>query len=827
MKLRVILLLLCMLVLVSTSVGGYLYWASLKDASVQEAKLEIDLHARTVMGKLSSYLSANLKPAQALAGLDEMVAALASPGEATLARANAVLDKFQRALAVEVCYLMNADGLTVASSNRYDPDSFVGENFGYRPYFLKAASGYSATYMALGSTSGVRGAYYGHPVYAPDSSVPLGVAVIKTSIGLIEDQFLQGYPGIMALVSPEGVVFASNRPDWLFNTLDPPDGQQAAALRASRQFGPGPWEWTGLTFDHEGREATDAQGTRYLAAFMELDYYRGWKVLQLRDVAAIPTSVPSESFRASGTVVVGLCVLAGILVLALYLLANNDIVLRRRAEAALVQSKERYRYLYHNTPAMLHSIDAESRILSVSDYWCEKMGYSREEVIGTDITRLHTAKSRRFAKEEAIPSFFRTGRMRDVPYQFATKDGRVMDVLLSATAEHDENGEILRSLAVSMDISERKKAEGELLRTKEQLARYSEDLERQVAERTSETVSILRHTPAMIYMRDAHGRLIMVNSRYEALFGVRNEEVLGRRAQEILPPGVAALFAEGEERATRQKRPVQVEEALDLPSGRQVFLAVKFPLMDEEGEIRRVCSIGIDITDLKRTQDKLRAVSGSVLAGQERERAAIARRLHDELGQVLTALRMDAVWIKDRLGDSDPRLAERARAMCELVDSTISDVRSIATRLRPAVLDDLGLLDAMEWYTSDFEKRTRIPCDFTHRGVDEVPEALATAAYRVLQEALTNVARHAEASAVEVALLQTEQTLELSVQDDGRGFDPAAPSQGRTLGLAGMLERANLTGGELEIRSRPGRGTTIRLRLPCRADKGMGMENEA
>jgi PAS domain S-box-containing protein len=378
-----------------------------------------------------------------------------------------------------------------------------------------------------------------------------------------------------------------------------------------------------------------------------------------------------------------------------------------------------------------------------------------------------------------------------------------------------------------MDISERKKAEGELLRTKEQLARYSEDLERQVAERTSETVSILRHTPAMIYMRDAHGRLIMVNSRYEALFGVRNEEVLGHRAQEILPPGVAALFAEGEERATRQKRPVQVEEALDLPSGRQVFLAVKFPLMDEEGEIRRVCSIGIDITDLKRTQDKLRAVSGSVLAGQERERAAIARRLHDELGQVLTALRMDAVWIKDRLGDSDPRLAERARAMCDLVDSTISDVRSIATRLRPAVLDDLGLLDAMEWYTSDFEKRTRIPCDFTHRGVDEVPEALATAAYRVLQEALTNVARHAEASAVEVALIQTEQTLELSVRDDGRGFDPAAPSQGRTLGLAGMLERANLTGGELEIRSLPGRGTTIRLRLPCRADKGMGMENEA
>ncbi|MFW5792580.1 MAG: sensor histidine kinase [Desulfohalobiaceae bacterium] len=125
----------------------------------------------------------------------------------------------------------------------------------------------------------------------------------------------------------------------------------------------------------------------------------------------------------------------------------------------------------------------------------------------------------------------------------------------------------------------------------------------------------------------------------------------------------------------------------------------------------------MDITDLKKAQDQLRRLSGNIMASQEQERASIARELHDELGQVLTALRMNTVWLRDRLKGVDHKGMQRIQSMCELIDSTISDVRNIATRLRPAVLDDLGLIDALDWFTTDFEKRTGIACVFSHANV--------------------------------------------------------------------------------------------------------------
>jgi signal transduction histidine kinase len=222
----------------------------------------------------------------------------------------------------------------------------------------------------------------------------------------------------------------------------------------------------------------------------------------------------------------------------------------------------------------------------------------------------------------------------------------------------------------------------------------------------------------------------------------------------------------------------------------------------------------VDITDLKKAQDQLRRLSGSIMASQEKERTAIARELHDELGQVLTALRMDAVWLRDRLKGFDDRAMARAQTMCELIDRTISDVRHIATRLRPPLLDVLGLVDAMEWLTSDFEKRTGIACVFNHGEVPELSEFTAIAAFRVAQEALTNVTRHAYASNVDITLAAVDGELVVAVVDNGQGFQDEELSEQGGLGMAGMRERAALAGGRLDIRSRVGHGTEVYLRLP-------------
>jgi signal transduction histidine kinase len=152
--------------------------------------------------------------------------------------------------------------------------------------------------------------------------------------------------------------------------------------------------------------------------------------------------------------------------------------------------------------------------------------------------------------------------------------------------------------------------------------------------------------------------------------------------------------------------------------------------------------------------------------------------------------------------------------MCELIDSTITEVGSIATRLRPAVLDDLGLIDALEWYTTEFEKRTGLTCVFKHAPVPSLKEVMAIAIYRITQEALTNVARHAQATHVDVNLNINNGQLMLNVQDDGSGFDPNRLTEQEELGLAGMRERAYLIGGDLIIESVPGQGTNVQLTLP-------------
>jgi signal transduction histidine kinase len=202
------------------------------------------------------------------------------------------------------------------------------------------------------------------------------------------------------------------------------------------------------------------------------------------------------------------------------------------------------------------------------------------------------------------------------------------------------------------------------------------------------------------------------------------------------------------------------------------------------------------------------------MASQEKERAAIARELHDELGQVLTALRMDSVWMSQRLARQDPQAAQRAHDMCRLIDKNIDDVRSMAIRLRPGVLDDLGLVDALEWYTTDLERRSETLCTFEHQPMPAITDAVATAAYRIAQEALTNVVRHARAAKAVVTLNAENNVLVLQVQDDGQGFDVDALTESEGLGVAGMKERASLVGGQLRVRSTIGQGTQIRLEVP-------------
>lgn len=226
----------------------------------------------------------------------------------------------------------------------------------------------------------------------------------------------------------------------------------------------------------------------------------------------------------------------------------------------------------------------------------------------------------------------------------------------------------------------------------------------------------------------------------------------------------------------------------------------------------------------------LRALTGRLQSVREEERSRIARQIHDELGQALTALKMDLAWLQDRLARVSHRpwiapLLDKARSMSELIDATVQRVRRIATELRPGVLDNLGLAAAVEWQAQDFENHSGIRCLVVANPEDlELDRDRSTAAFRILQEALTNVARHAGASEVSISLQKDAATVILEVSDDGRGIGDQDSKRVCSLGILGMRERAALVGGQLEVIRLGERGTRVTLRMPCAVIRGQEPE---
>jgi PAS domain S-box-containing protein len=818
MKLRLILLILSLMAFVFASAGGYFYYTSLQEAAFREAESETIIRLERINKNLSTLLSEYNKPVRILAGMKELHNLLSNPVLASLKAVNWTLDHFNDTLQADVCYLMDNLGNTVASSNRNEPDSFVGQNFSFRPYYQMAIRGQAATYLALGTTSGKRGVYFSYPVYGYGRESPDGIVVIKGSIEMIEREIGFTEDEIVMVTDPNGVIFISNHPEWLYHTAWQISRETASGIAASRQFGSGPWEWVGLE-KVEGEYIKDRNGRKYLHHQIEMDNYPGWKVNHLLDMQLITQEAFKPLVVFVRPIVLALFLVMCLSVFMLYRQAILEIKQRKAAEEALRESDARYRSLYHNTPAMLHSINRSGEIVSVSNYWSEMLGYSEHEVIGRKLTDFFTEESKKYAEQVVFPEFFKRGYCKDIPYRIMKNDGQIIDILLSAIGERDEDGEILRTLAVSIDVTERNRALEALRIAKEELSNYSKNLERQVSIRTREITNILKYTPDVVYVKDRDGRYVLVNSRFEELFGVSNEEIRGKTDYDIVSKEVADEFRRNDLLVLQKGVSMQVEERVAHNGEVHTYLSVKFPVYDEAGSVNGVCGISTDITAVKKAQDQLRRLSGRILASQEKERTAIARELHDELGQVLTALRMDAVWMQDRLKDCDPKIAERALTMCDLIDKTIKDVRSIAIRLRPGVLDDLGLVDALEWLTSDFEKRSGITCVFEHDKVPALNETVSTAAYRICQEAMTNVAKYADASRVSVVLKAARNRLSLSVRDDGRGFDTSGLADFEGVGIAGMRERAMLAGGTLEVMSEKSRGCHVLFTVPISRDQ--------
>jgi signal transduction histidine kinase len=229
-----------------------------------------------------------------------------------------------------------------------------------------------------------------------------------------------------------------------------------------------------------------------------------------------------------------------------------------------------------------------------------------------------------------------------------------------------------------------------------------------------------------------------------------------------------------------------------------------------------------DVTERVRSEEELRRSRAEIhelalvaSTAREQEKSRIARELHDELGQALTALRIDVGWLRDKVGAGNAEVVAKLAAMQLLIDGTVAASRRISADLRPLMLDDLGLAAATEWLVQNFSNRTGIDCvlDADEEDLD-LQDPHATAVFRVIQESLTNIAKHAEATKVAVRARQEGGEIHLTIEDNGRGFAAGGPRKPGSYGLVGLRERAILLDGAVSVESEAGRGTRIDMRLP-------------
>jgi two-component system, NarL family, sensor histidine kinase UhpB len=341
--------------------------------------------------------------------------------------------------------------------------------------------------------------------------------------------------------------------------------------------------------------------------------------------------------------------------------------------------------------------------------------------------------------------------------------------------------------------------------------------------------AIVRSAMDAIITVDAEQRIVLFNNAAERMFGVDAGQAIGAPLERFIPERFRAAHRDhiaqfghtgetsrrmGRQQALWARRadgtefPIEASISHTIAGGQQLFSVILRDIT------RRLAADA----EIERSHAQLRDLAATMHGVREAEQTRIARELHDELGQALTALKMDVDLLEHLSPPGRADLLERTAAMRGLLDFTVQTTRRISADLRPLVLDDLGLSAAAEWLVQQLRQRARLDCKLAiDPSLGDLEEPYASVIFRVMQESLTNVAKHARASRVELRLEREGDWAVLTVRDDGVGMGPHDESKPRSFGLRGIRERVLVVGGEVRIVSPPGRGTTLVVRVPLRA----------
>ncbi len=377
-------------------------------------------------------------------------------------------------------------------------------------------------------------------------------------------------------------------------------------------------------------------------------------------------------------------------------------------------------------------------------------------------------------------------------------------IRVTATPIRETGGAVRGGVAVFRDITERRWAETAL---RESEARFR---------------SIVEATGSALVIISPDRRIVECNREAERLFGRSRAEMLGEDYVELfVPPEYRAVVASDIDKTLKGQATLDLEIPVRPggAKGRIMLLGVS-RLTSTDGVTAGVVLTGHDVTERREAEEaqRVRQLAAYLQSAREGERTHAAREIHDDVGQALTGLKFEFSHVVRRLSGVGPELREKLASLERLIDATIGSVRRIAAQLRPQILDRLGLVEAIRWQAREFEQRTGIPCMLELPGEElDCTQDRATAVFRILQESLTNVARHAQASRVSVRLSRLGDQMVLEVRDDGRGIRDEELYAAQSFGLMGMQERARMFGGALTIRGAADSGTTVRIQIAVRS----------
>ncbi len=482
---------------------------------------------------------------------------------------------------------------------------------------------------------------------------------------------------------------------------------------------------------------------------------------------------------------------------------------RRQAVAALRESEEKYRLLVKNLPAVVYKGYVDCAVDFIDEKVEELTGYPKREFDTRKMKWNDVLLPEDYQQfKEAFQRGLKESGSYIREYRIRRKDGEVIWIQDRGQIICGPDGQVEYISGVFFDITERRQAE-EALRESE--ARFA---------------SFMRHLPGTAVMRDFKGRYLFANEAWERLQRRARQDWEGKTIAEVWPSHMAAQFYEGDLQVITQGKPVQTIEEISQEDGIHNWLVNKFPIPDKDGRPALIGAVGIDITlrrraeeALRESEQRLRFLTSQLLSAQERERKRISMELHDELGQSLAVLKLQIRAIERGLGDDQQDLKEGCVELLLYLDGVIDDIRRLSRDLSPAILEDLGLQSALKYLINGVSKHYTVSHAFEVEDLDQLfPAEAQIIIYRIFQECLTNISKHAGATEVSIAVKEHDGLISLMIEDNGAGFDPAQVlarrATGRGLGLAALDERARMLGGTLEIRSQPGAGTRMTCVIP-------------